>query len=183
MKSDVGQGERFETWKNNFERLDRAIKILIVDGVLIVPDTGSGAGDFVTDEYDSVVSRIGLDLVYCRACPGVNSRVHSRRRSQGRKGEIGRAANTELAVGGVVILVALPGMRLAPVVFMWSDILCFGKIDRPLIEGCVQITGFNKNAVRYAVVGVAVVIVSSRLKDARKRIDPCTRTDLVLIAI
>ena len=70
-----------EKWKNNFERLDRTIKILIVDGVLIVPDTGSGAGDFVTDEYDSVVSRIGLDLVYCSACPGRNSRLHSHRRA------------------------------------------------------------------------------------------------------
>ena len=83
MKSDVGQGERFETWKNNFERLDRTIKILIVDGVLIVPDTGSGSGDLVTDEYDSVVSRNGLDLVYrcARTCPHLDSGLHSDRRA------------------------------------------------------------------------------------------------------
>ncbi len=85
MKFDVGQGERSETWKNNFERLDRAIKILIVDGVLIVPDTGSGAGDFVTDEYDSVVSRSRLDPVEsrARALPSPDGRLHSDRGSDG----------------------------------------------------------------------------------------------------
>ena len=39
-----------------------------------------------------------------------------------------------LTVGGVIVHVALPGMRLAPAVFMRGDILRFGKIGRAGIE-------------------------------------------------
>ena len=47
-----------------------------------------------------------------------------------RKCETRRAADGELTVGDVVIHVALTRMRLAPDVFMRSDILALGKIGR-----------------------------------------------------
>ena len=50
---------------------------------------------------------------------------------EARKCEIGPAAtDIKLTVGGVVVHVALPGMTLAPDVFVWSEVLTFGEIGR-----------------------------------------------------
>ena len=47
--------------------------------------------------------------------------------------------------------VALPGMRLTPLVFKWRRVLHFREISCTLIECCVQISGINANPMRCAV--------------------------------
>ncbi len=78
MKSDIAQIRR-KTWKNNFEGLDGAIQVHVKDGVLIVPHAGIWACYFVTDEEETIIARIGLNLIDCgaRSCPGLDSRLHA----------------------------------------------------------------------------------------------------------
>lgn len=45
------------------EGLDGAVEILVIQSVLVVPNPGSWIGDFVSDEPNAVVPRVGLDLV------------------------------------------------------------------------------------------------------------------------
>src|SRR6266446_2142083 len=88
--------------------LNRAIQVLVIDRVLIVPNSSGWVCHFIANECNAIVSRIGLDLI---------------------RG----SADSELAIGDVVVHVALPGISLAPGVFMWSDILTFGEIGRARI--------------------------------------------------
>ena len=74
-------------------------------------------------------------------------------------------------------------MRLAPAVFARGDILRFSKVGRALIKCCVEIVHVHENPVRHAVVDVPAVIVRSRRKVTSEWVDPCARTDLVLVAI
>ena len=78
MKSDIAQIRR-KTWKNNFERLDGTIQVHVKHSVVIMPNSGGGASHLVTDEEDSVVTRIGLNLIDCgpRSCPGLDSSFHA----------------------------------------------------------------------------------------------------------
>ena len=96
-----------------------------------MPDSGSRIGNLVTHEPDAVVCRIGLNLVHCAARPCHDGRLSPHSGSDRRKCVVvPAAADVKPAVGGVVVHVALPWMTLAPGVFMWSEILAFGKIDR-----------------------------------------------------
>jgi hypothetical protein len=45
------------------ERLDGAIQVLVIERVLIVPDSGAGVGDFAAHEPNTIVSRIGFELL------------------------------------------------------------------------------------------------------------------------
>lgn len=78
MKSDIAQIRR-KTWKNNFEGLDGTIQVHVKHSVVIMPNSGGGPGYFVTDEEKTIVTRIGLYLIDCRArsYPGLDSRLHS----------------------------------------------------------------------------------------------------------
>ena len=78
MKSDIAQIRR-KTWKNNFEGLDGTIQVHVKHSIVIVPNSGGGASYLVTDEEDSIVARVGLNLLYCSAgsCPRLDSRLHS----------------------------------------------------------------------------------------------------------
>ncbi len=78
MKSDIAQSRR-KTWKNDLEGLNGTIKVHVKDSVLIVPQSGIWPCYFVTDEEETIVTRVGLDLLYRRArsCPGLDSRLHS----------------------------------------------------------------------------------------------------------
>ena len=119
------------------ERLNGTIEVFVIQGVLIVPDSSIGASYLITHKPDAVVAWIGLDLVYCRATqrlPGLDGRVHSLRRCRRAKRETRGAADGKLTIGHIVIHVALAGMRLAPGVFMRSDILGFGEVRRALIK-------------------------------------------------
>ena len=149
MKSDIAQIRR-KTWKNNFEGLDGTIQVHVKHSIVIVPNSGGGASHLVTDEEDSVVARVGLNLLYCSAgsCPRLDSRLHSHRATDWRKAKIRRAAGyRELTIGEIVKHVALAGMRLAPGVFMRSNVGGFAKIGRTRILSCVQISHVNQNPV------------------------------------
>jgi hypothetical protein len=54
--------------------------------------------------------------------------------------------------------VALPGVSLAPIILVLSQVLPLGKIGRPGIKVCVQVIDLNQNPVRYAVVCVCVCV-------------------------
>src|SRR5258707_12824033 len=91
-------------------------------------------GQFVTDDPSPVVPRIRLDLIHCWApecLPSLNGSLHAHGGAGRRKCVVvSAAADVKPTVGGVVVHVALPGMTLAPGVFMWSQILAFRKISR-----------------------------------------------------
>ena len=80
--------------KGHAEGLNSAIEVHVKEGILIVPDAGRRVGYFVAHKPDPIVTRIGLDLVDCcaRSCPGLDSRLHSDRRTDGRKVEKSRPA-------------------------------------------------------------------------------------------
>jgi hypothetical protein len=118
--------------------LDGAIQVLIIERVLIVPDSSRRVRHFVTHEEDAVASRrrsrSWLDLVYRRKCPSHDGRLLSMGVADRRKAESRRpTANTVLLVRGVVIHIALVWMTLAPGAFVRDNIFRFGKIGRPRV--------------------------------------------------
>ena len=157
--TDVSSGSQ-----RHSERLNRAVQVLVIDGVLVVPNLISRVSYLVSHKPDAIVAWIRLDLGHRRArtCPGHDGRLHSRSATEGRKCEIGCAADLILAVGGAVVHVALPGMRLAPGVFTRGDILRFGEIGRAYIERCIEVVHFHENPVRHAVVHVAGMVIRIR---------------------
>ena len=65
MKSDVRD---VYSWPNGHaERLDRAIEVLVVESIFIVPDPGTGICYFETHEPDTIVTRVRLLPVHRRA--------------------------------------------------------------------------------------------------------------------
>ncbi len=165
------------------ERLKRAVKVLVVQGVLIVPQSGIWPRDLAPDEENTVVSRIRLIKIYCRACPCPDGRLHSRSVTYWRKREIRRATNKELAVRSIIKHVALAGMCLAPGVLMRRDVLRFGKVGCALVKRRVEIVDFHDDPVRNAAVIVAAVIIRVRWEVTSEWIDPGTRTNLGLVAV
>jgi len=141
------------------EGLDPAIKILVIDRVLIMPDPSGWVRHFVGNEGTAIGSRNRLDWIDGRSRPGTDGRDRSRRGSDRRKGETRRASDIETAVGRIVIHVALPGVSLAPDVLMRSDVLRFGIIRRARIQRGVQVAHFHKDPVRCAGVSVARVAI------------------------
>src|SRR5262249_36001762 len=120
----------------NTDGLNSTVQVLIVQSVLIVPDSGTWIGNFVAHEPDTVVSGIRLDLAQKSAGPGPcrDSRPPPNCVTDRGKTEVRCAAHHELATGARVIHVTLAGMALAPRVFMRGDILGFGKVGCALIK-------------------------------------------------
>ena len=79
MKSDVTYVN--SSAQRHTEGLNGAIQVHVKKRILIVPDSSGGIGYFITHEPDAIDTRIGLDLVYCRACPSHDGRLHSHRDS------------------------------------------------------------------------------------------------------
>ena len=181
MKADVSD---VDTWpQGHTKRLDSSVQVLVIQGILIVPDSGSWIGHFVSYEPEAIIARIRFDLVQCRACPCHEGRSPPDRGANSGKCEARCAGDVELAIRNVVIHVAFTGMRLAPCVLVGSDILRFGKVGRAWIQVLVQIIDLNSDPMRYTVVCVAAVLVRVRQKCAGERIDPCARTNAALVAI
>ncbi len=147
MEIDKVQYRR-EKWKNNLEGLNRAIQVLVIDSVFIVIAPFKW-GHLVSNECNAIVTWIRFDLGNSRACPlpSHNGRLHPHRVTERRKCEVGCAAYEILAIGSVVILVALPRIRLAPDILVRSNVCGFGKIGRALIKLRVQIINFNNDPV------------------------------------
>jgi len=134
MESDVIH-RRDEKRKNNFEGLNRAVQVLVIDSIFIVPHSGNRSRDFVTNEENTIVARIGLDRVaYRRAGPDRDGRLFSHGGSYGLKTKgLVDSRYAVLTVRGVVIHVALVRMTLAPDAFVGDDVFRFGKIGRPRV--------------------------------------------------
>ena len=181
MKTDVSD---VDAWpQGHTKRLDSSVQVLVIQGILIVPDSLTGIGHFVSYEPEAIIARIRFDLVQCRACPCHEGRSPPDRGANSGKCETRCAADVELAIRNVVVHVAFPGMRLAPCVLVGSDILRFGEVRRAWIQVLVQIIDFNPDPMRYAVVRMAAVVVRGRWKSAGEGIDPCARTDAALVSI
>jgi hypothetical protein len=102
---------RGKKWINDFEGLNRAVEVLVIDGVLIMPNVRGRVCHLVTDEENAIVTGIRLNLVYCGTCPSHHGRLHPERGANGRKREsAGAAADSKLAIGDIVVHVALPWM-------------------------------------------------------------------------
>lgn len=133
MKSDVtnidSRSQRYA------EGLNGAIEVLVIEGILIVPNAVVGPRHFIAHEPDTIGSRSGLDLVANRrVCPSVDCRLRPHGWPSSAKCEEGRpTAHSELTIRNVVKHVALPGMSVAPSFLMWRDVLRFGKIRRSRI--------------------------------------------------
>ena len=69
------------------ERLDRAIEVLVIERVFIVPDASAGVRDFEAHEPDTIVSRVRLLPVYRRAGPGHDRWLLAHGGAYGGKGE------------------------------------------------------------------------------------------------
>ena len=74
-------------------------------------------------------------------------------------------------------------MRLAPGIFMGTDVGGFAKIAGSRILPWDQITRLHQDPVRHAIMAMAAMIVGSRWKRTRERVDPGARADAVLVAI
>ena len=148
-----------------------------------MPDSWTWVGHFVSHKPKAIVARIRFDLIQCRACPCHEGRSRPDRGAHSGKCETRRAADAELAIRNVVVHIALPGMGLAPCVFVGSDILGFGEVRRALIQVLIQVIDFNSDPMRYTVVRMAAVVVRRGWVRSGKRIDPCARTDAGLAAI
>jgi len=155
VKPNVAHGNSAS--QRHTERLDGAIEILIMDGVLIMPDTSGGVRHFVGDERTAIDSRHGLDCISGRSRPDTGRRGHSRRGSNSRKGETRRAGDIVTTIRRIVIHAALPRVSLAPRVLMRTIVLNLGVIRRARVQRCVQVAGIDQNPVRCADVSVAGV--------------------------
>jgi len=166
--------------------LNSAIQVLVIKSILVVPDPNRRIGHFVAHEPDTIVAWIRLDLIYhsARICPSHDGRLHLHRVTNVRKREVRRRTTYSLlTVRDVVIHVALVWMRLAPGVFTRGNVSGFGKVARAGVLRWVEIGNVHPDAVRYTIVGVAVVVVCGRREISRERVDPCARSDLALAAI
>jgi hypothetical protein len=132
MKSDVR--DVCSGSHRDAERLDGAIEVLVIQSVFVVVNASGRVGHFVTHEPNPVVARIGFELIHRRTSPGHDSRLRSHGVGCGTKSErLVDSGYDVLAVGSVVVHVALARMRLAPGVFVWDDVFRFGKIRRPRV--------------------------------------------------
>ncbi len=71
-------------------------------------------------------------------------------------------------------------MGLAPGTLIWNDVLHFGVIRRARIVRRFQIASFHDDQVRCFSVDVSRVVPGRLGEDAGKRVDPGTRTQVVL---
>ena len=59
------------------ERLNRAIEVLVINRILIMPDARAWVGYLVANDPDAVVARVWLDLIEGRSSPGIDGRHRS----------------------------------------------------------------------------------------------------------
>ena len=60
-------------WSKRYnEGLDAAIKVLVIERILIVPHASGWVGHVVTHKPNTIIAVLRFDLIYGRACPGFN---------------------------------------------------------------------------------------------------------------
>ena len=132
VEPNVVQYDRREKRVNDFEGLNRAVKVLVIDGVFIVVHPGIWSCHLVTNEENAVISWIRFTLVYRCSGPGHNGRLLSHRVAHEIKGKRLVDSNyAALTIRCIVIHVALGRVSLAPGAFVRDDVFRFSKIGRP----------------------------------------------------
>src|SRR5262245_26657613 len=93
MECDVIQCRR-KRWINHLEGLNGTIQIHVKDGILVMPQASVWPCYLVTYKADTIVTRIGLNLLYCGSCsyPRLDSGLHSNSRTDRREVEKCRPA-------------------------------------------------------------------------------------------
>lgn len=173
MKTDIADVHSGR--ERHAKGLNGAIEILVIKSILIVPDPRAGIGHFVAHKPDAIITWVWLSLVYNGSCPSRDGRLHPNRRTNSRECEAGWATDHgKLPIRSVVIHVTLTGMRLAPRVFVRSDILGFSEISRARILWWIQVAHCDSDPMRRAGVTVAAVIVRGRWVRSCKWIHPRT---------
>lgn len=133
MKSDVSDVN--SRCQRHAEGLHGAIQVLVIQRVLVMPNSSTWVGYLVTHEPDAIVARIRLDLVYCRSCPRLDGRLHSHGAANCRKRERRTDAGYAiLTVGRIIVHVALSRVTLAPGVFVRRNVLRFSEVSRAWVE-------------------------------------------------
>src|ERR1041384_4942445 len=85
------------------QRLDRTVKVLVVNSIFIMPKTPSWSAYFIDKESSPIDSRIRLDGNTGCSSPGIRSRSHANCRSDAGKGETCCPGYVITTIGGVVI--------------------------------------------------------------------------------
>src|SRR5262249_5069776 len=67
------------------KRLNTAIQVLVVQSILVVPESGTWVGHFVAHKPDPIVARVRLALIYYGTRPSHDGRLHPHRGADGRK--------------------------------------------------------------------------------------------------
>ena len=153
MKSDIARTHSRS--HRHTEGLNRTIKILVIERILIMPNSGRGIRYLVGNDRTAIMSRVRLDRIDRRSRPSCDGSSRSHRGPNRRKVETGRTADTELAVGRIVVHIALPRVSLAPGVLMRGDVLRLGEIGRARIQRRIQVVHFDQKPVRCAGMRVA----------------------------
>ena len=131
MEPNVVQYERREKGVNDFEGLDGAVEVLVIDGVFIVVHPRIWSCHFITNEENAVISWIRFALVYKCSGPSHDGRLLSHRVAHEIKGERLVDSNyAALTVRCIVIHVALGRVTLALGAFVRDDVFRFSKIGR-----------------------------------------------------
>src|SRR4029077_17558295 len=73
MKSDIG--DDYSRSNRYAEGLNAAIKVLVVQRVFVVPDSGAGVTHLEAHEPNAIVSRIRLNPIHHRASPRHDTRL------------------------------------------------------------------------------------------------------------
>src|SRR5262245_54117721 len=110
------------------------IEVLVVNRVFIVPDTSRRVGYLIADNPIALVALVRFQLIYHPDGPRHDSWLLAHGGTCCT--ETKRLGNPEygvLAVGSIVIHVALSWVTLAPCAFVRHDVLCLGKICCPWI--------------------------------------------------
>jgi len=85
----LGRGMKFDVanvdaWaQRHSERLNAAVEVLIIERVLIMPDSGRWVAHFVTHEPDTVHAVIRVELGYRCTSPGCNRWLLTHRAAHG----------------------------------------------------------------------------------------------------
>src|ERR1044071_4576725 len=129
------------------ERLDRAIEILVIDRVFVMPYTADGTDNLVGDKSAPIHAGLWFDGLNGGAGPGGNGRHRGHGGASDRERETRCAANVKSGVRRVITHVALAGVSLTPGVLVRGDVLDLGVIGRTRIHGWVQIVRLDRKAV------------------------------------
>src|ERR1051325_9859522 len=111
------------------ERLNPAIKVLIIQCILVVPDASSGSSNFVAHKPDAIASGGRFILSYRCTRPCHDSRLlpHGRTCAAKAEGLVG-SGYIILTVRSVIVHIALVWMTLAPGTLVRHNVLCLGII-------------------------------------------------------